>query len=320
METIQQTLYDAGRMALVAPSIFNTQPWAWAVHADRLELRADRTRQLAAVDPTGRLLTISCGVAVQHAAVAVSSHTVEVSLLPDSHDADLLAVLRLGQPQTPGRARDDLLAAMRARRTDRRAFQQTPIEGAILDRLAKACTHQGAHLYLVPWQQMPTMALAAVGAGALQLSDPDYRMELADWTHRPPWSGDGVPTETAVASSARRVPVRDFVPFGGQAMPAGLDNDFGATYAIIHTSADTTRDWLAAGMGLSAVLLTATAAGLGTATISDITETAVIREHIRQLLPTGQPQVGLRIGHPQPGGPPAAPRRPENEAVTVISD
>ena len=204
-----------------------------------------------------------------------------------------------------------------ARRTDRRPFQKTPIDGSVLDRLTAVCSQQGAHLYLVPWHQMSTLALAAVGAGALQLSDPDYRMELADWTHRPPWSGDGVPVETAVQSTPRRVPVRDFAPSGGEVMQAGLDNDFGATYGIIHTDGDTSRDWLMAGMSLSAALLTATAAGLASATISDVTEAAIIRDHIRQLLPSGYPQVAIRIGHPQPGQPPSTPRRPANEVVRL---
>jgi len=100
-------------------------------------------------------------------------------------------------------------------------------------------------------------------------------------------------------------------------VPAGLENDFGATYGIIHTAADTDHDWLAGGMGLSAVLLTATAAGLGTAAISDITESETIREHIRGLLPSGRPQVAVRIGHPQPGQPAVSPRR---SAIEVISE
>lgn len=61
--------------------------------------------------------------------------------------------------------------------------------------------------------------------GALQLSNPDYQHELADWTHRPPWNGDGVPLSTTVDPVPQRVPVRDFAPFGGDTMPAGIDND-----------------------------------------------------------------------------------------------
>jgi len=317
MNQTQQTLHSAAEAALTAPSIFNSQPWSWTVRDDHLELRADRSRQIASIDSDGRLLMISCGVAVHHAMIAITTHLVQLYLLPDGRDADLVAVLRLGEAARPDRHRDSLLLAIKARHTDRRPFRKEPINGTVLDRLAAACHEQGAHLYLVPWSQMPALALAAVGAGALQLSDPNYRVDLADWTHRPLGSSDGVPLETGVETAPRRVPMRDFAPSGGDVMPAGLENDFGATYGIIHTDTDTIADWLAAGMGLSAVLLTATAAGLGTATISDVTEAPVIREYVRQLLPSGQPQVAVRIGHPQPGQPPSAPRRPANEVIAV---
>lgn len=317
MNQTQQALYAAAEAALNAPSIFNSQPWLWTVRDDRLELRADRSRQIASIDPHGRLIMISCGVAVHHAMVAISTHGVQLKLLPDGRDADLVAVLLLREAAPPDRRLDALRAAIKERHTDRRPFQKEPINGTILDRIAAACHAQGAHLYFVPWSQIPALALAAVGAGALQLSDPGYRRELADWTHRPPWSGDGVPVQTSVETTPRRVPARDFAPSGGNVMPAGLDNDFGATYGILHTDADTITDWLAAGMGLSAVLLTATAAALGTATISDVTEAPLVREYLRQLLPSGQPQVAVRIGHPQPGGPPSTPRRPANEVITV---
>ena len=75
---------------------------------------------------------------------------------------------------------------------------------------------------------------------------------------------------------------------------------------------------MAAGMGLSAVLLTATAAGLGTAPISDVTEVPTTREQMRGMLPAdGYPQVAVRVGHPAPGEPPSTPRRVASEVIAV---
>lgn len=165
------------------------------------------------------------------------------------------------------------------------------------------------------------MALAAVRAGALQLSDSGYRAELMDWTHRPGWSGDGVPIESTVDTVARRVPVRDFTPFGGNAAQAGPDTDLGATYAVIFTDDDTPLSWLTAGEALSAVLLTATALGLATAPISDVTEVAATRDELRRIIAPqqGHPQVTVRIGHPAGGNPPPrAPRRLADEVITPL--
>jgi nitroreductase len=310
-------LREAAELALAAPSIFNTQPWQWVLHRDRLELRADRDRQLPTVDPDGRLLTISCGVALHHALISLTGTGIELACLPDVNDSDLLATLRLTGETRPGKADSALRKAVKLRRTDRRTFSGQPVAPQTVSDLIAACEAQGAHLHIVAWHQIAALALAAVRAGAWQLSNPDYLAELVQWTHRPPWSGDGVPTHTTVAAVPRRVPVRNFTPFGGQTMPAGADNDWGAVYGIVYTVRDTRHAWLAAGMGLSAVLLTATAACLGTAPISDVTEVGEAREQMRGMLPGGHPQVAVRMGHPAPGEPPYTPRRPANEVIVV---
>jgi hypothetical protein len=57
-------LVRAARLALHAPSVFNTQPWLWLVGAGTLELYADRDRHLGLVDPDDRPITRSCGAAL----------------------------------------------------------------------------------------------------------------------------------------------------------------------------------------------------------------------------------------------------------------
>ena len=47
-----------------APSMHNTQPWRFGVDGSVVELHADRSRGLHAMDPTGREMLISCGAAL----------------------------------------------------------------------------------------------------------------------------------------------------------------------------------------------------------------------------------------------------------------
>ena len=64
-------VHELIRAACSAPSVHNTQPWAWRVlDSTTIELYADRTRQLPATDPLGRDLAISCGAALHHLVVA----------------------------------------------------------------------------------------------------------------------------------------------------------------------------------------------------------------------------------------------------------
>ena len=60
-------------VAVRAPSIHNTQPWAWRLDPDGLVLRADRTRQLAVADPDGHSLLVSCGAALHLTEIALEA-------------------------------------------------------------------------------------------------------------------------------------------------------------------------------------------------------------------------------------------------------
>ncbi len=314
-----QVLRQSAEAALTAPSIFNTQPWRWQIAGDALRLWADWERQLLVADPDGRMLIISCGVALHHARVALAAagHRADVARLPDPDDPDLLARVRLGGPYQPDDSDVALRQAISLRRTDRRAFD-SGVPAPATAALVEAAESQQAHLHLVRRDEVAVLALTAARAGVLQLADAEYRSELIRWTHRPAWSGDGVPVATAVEPSPRAVPVRDFVPFGEQGMPAGPYTDTGAQYAVIITDQDTPLAWLRAGEALSGVLLTATSLGLATAPISDVTELAVTREQLRRLLAgvgMGVPQLAVRIGQAPPGMPPAAPRRAPSEVI-----
>src|SRR5204862_2505789 len=105
--------------ALAAPSAFNTQPWRWRVFDDQAELSADRSRQLATVDPHGRMLTLSCGIALHHAvtALAAAGHTAGITRLPDPDQPDLLARLWVTGKHRPEPADVRRYQAMLIRRT-----------------------------------------------------------------------------------------------------------------------------------------------------------------------------------------------------------
>jgi hypothetical protein len=52
------------RYAILAPSTHNTQPWAYRIVNNSIELYSDRKRALPVADPRGRESTISCGIAL----------------------------------------------------------------------------------------------------------------------------------------------------------------------------------------------------------------------------------------------------------------
>jgi hypothetical protein len=314
----QDELAEAATTALRAPSIFNTQPWRWRLYSDALELSADRGRQLTVTDPDGRLLLLSCGAALQHARVALAAAgwQANVRRLADSFTTDLLARITLAGPHQPNRDELAQQAAIGRRRTDRRPFGDEPVpESAVLE-LRAAAEAEGAGLHRVRLDQLPLLAVAVAQAGAQELADPAYRNELTRWANRPPWSNDGVPVETTVRRSPRRVPQRE-LSLTQDGMPVEAGGDRGAEFGILFGRTDTPEDWLRGGEALSAVMLTAVSLGLTVAPISDVIEVPRPRELLQGLLGDGAaPLVVLRFGF---GGPVEdladAPRRDPAEAI-----
>lgn len=309
----------AALAALRAPSILNTQPWRWRIHHDAAELCADRTRGLPSLDPDGRLLTLSCGIALQHAATALAAagHTPDITRLPDPARPDLLAVLRAGRRHHPDPADIRAYQSMLIRRTDRRAAAATvPVPAVQLAALRATAEANGAHLHVLRDDQVPLLIVAAQRAADIEAGDPGCRDEIAVWTHRPADRHDGVPADTVVPASPRRVPARPFLPDIDAGLAPGTGTDRAARYAILFTDADTPAAWLAAGEALSAVLLAATRYGIAANPLSTVIEVP----HARQLLTT---QLLCGIGHPilvlrlatadSPTPPPASPRRAAND-------
>ncbi len=315
---LMRALADAARTAQRAPSVFNTQPWRWRVGPRSMDLLRDRDRSLPVTDPAGRELMISCGAALHHARTALSAdgRRIEVVRFPAAADPELVARINVLGRGTPDPAAVRLSAAIRRRRTDRRAFADTPVREVAVARLGAAARGEGCGLHRVRLDQMPMLAVATAQAADAERAEPAYRAELAAWTNRPPGSGDGVPPATAVRRAPRRVPIRDFAGAGEPGLTPGPGDDRGAVYAVLHGPDDTPAAWLRAGEALSAVLLTAVVEGIAAAPISDVLEVERPRRLVRGLLPGGEPYLVLRFGIPATRRePPQAPRRPAGDVI-----
>src|SRR4051812_50073265 len=66
----EQAWTDVITAATRAPSIHNTQPWRFTASPDRLELYLHPERALPGLDPPPRQQGISCGIALEVAALA----------------------------------------------------------------------------------------------------------------------------------------------------------------------------------------------------------------------------------------------------------
>ncbi|MEV0842342.1 nitroreductase [Actinocatenispora sera] len=305
--------------ALRAPSILNTQPWRWRIHDGAAELWADRSRQLTHLDREGRLLTFSCGIALHHAAAALTAlgHRPGIELFPDDREPDLLARLWVGEPHRPTSDESHAFQSMLSRRTDRRpGLGDVAVPAYLLRQLRGAVERSGAHLHLVPDEQLPVLMVAGDHAAQIESADPGARADLTRWTHRPPAAREGISADTVAPEVVRRVPHRQFLSGGDAHLDPGAGSDRTADYAILFADGDGRLDWLTSGEAMSALLIVATMHHISVNPISNVIEVAATRATLAGLLcQLGHPMLGMRLTVAAATPPPRETRRSPAEVI-----
>lgn len=313
-------------LASRAPSVHNTQPWQFVPREDRVQLRADRSRQLAVLDPDGRQLTMSCGAALHHLQVAAEAmgFEVETTLLPDEADPDLLAEVALHGTHPAGQQEVDRAVDVLHRHTFRGRFTDEPLPEGLLDRLRQAVEEQGGMLRALHHEELVALSVLLEHAEQDLLATPGYAEELASWV----WPAgrtttdesadlrtDGLPA-TAVEHGPDRgesLPGRHFreeAPTDPESTPAAER----PTVVVLTTVADTAYDWVVAGRALSALLLQATHEHVVAQPLGQATDVPGTRGELRRELGiVGVPQLMLRLGRAE--STPQTPRRPVTEVL-----
>jgi hypothetical protein len=320
---------DAVRFGVRAPSIHNTQPWRWVLAGGVLSLYADRDRQLAAADPDGRAVLISCGgaLALVLLRLAAGGWETEVDRVPDPAVGELLARVRVTGRGDPDRVVLERAVAAERRRTERRPFRPDPVPAELLDRLVDVARDRGVYGFLVERaDQRLDLAVAMSWADRVQSEDPAYRAELAHWVgERAAAAGEGVPSSAVPHVAAGRprrteVPVRDFEAGvrGGQDIAGDVDEQ--PAYLVLLSGGDGPEQRLRAGEAYLRVSVEAERLGLASSAMTQAVDLPGVRERFRALMDwPDHPQMVLRVGFPPVGqqAVPSTPRRPLSAVLTV---
>lgn len=321
-----EQLSVVAEFASLAPSVHNTQPWAFVANEHTLEVRADPDRRLDFLDADARQLHISCGAAVEFARLAVRSlgYSCVVRLVPSAHDPLLLATITLGHPLAARPSERRLIEAAPRRYTDRGPYDDRPVPNAVMARMAEAASEVGCWLRSLtrPGDRLTASLLLQKGE-EIEESDPRYREELAQWM-RSGSAADGVPLAAVDGWSDDRVsdvPLRDFAGTAHYPRPGEFDRPPSVERDMIVLLGSDTDDrvgWLRTGRALAAMLLILTEAGLVSQPLGPATDVPATRTQLQRSLGLlGHPQMLLRIGYGH--GEPHAGRRPVGELLTVES-
>ena len=314
-------LRRAAKQARLASSVHNTQPWRMVIRPDSLELYADRERQLAALDPTGRQLLVSCGCALLNARVvlAAAEQRVGIDRFPDPSQPDLIARINLfdgGEPWTP-LAR--LKPQLDRRRTNRREFLPEEVPPQVIYEMANAAAAEDAELFIIASdEQRRITAELSQQAEREQWTSPAYRAELRTWTTDDLTRDDGVPAMAVphvAAGSGVEMPMRDFDTRGNAWLPQVPEASHDQCLLLLGVREDSPRGWLRAGEALERLWLEATRFDHVASMLTQVVEVAETREQLRDRLGLQMyPMVLLRVGRAPLT--PATRRRPYNAVIT----
>src|SRR5438552_1217012 len=171
------------RYAVLAPSGHNTQPWLFRITADRVEVFADYSRRLPALDPDDRELLISVGAAITNLRVAAAWFGFDTAVLYEQRPEESfpVAVVTFQETCSTDENLRGLFPAIRRRHTNREPFEARPLEFEALGALCDVADQfPDTVTFLLPRDRRRLADLVARG-DERQMSRTAVRSELADW-------------------------------------------------------------------------------------------------------------------------------------------
>ena len=310
---------------ILAPSTHNTQPWRFALRETGIDIYGDYSRRLPVVDPGNREMLMSIGAAIQNLRI-VAGHFSFSCRVDYNHSNDSerpLAQVSLTQtvpPAAPDPLLDSLFPVIVKRHTNRSAVLLSRIPGSVLEHFRNLDTGGVATLSLsIDGKVNEQVGNLVAAADRMQLADPAFRKDLAEWV-RPNWTAkqDGITGAALGVSSVTSA----LTPWATRVLDLGKlraarDKNLciEAPGLIIIQSEDSVPHWLDAGELLERLLLMAAREGLHCSYFNMPVQVPELRIELRKLLGlSAWPQLLLRIGYcltePAP-----TPRRPVEEVL-----
>jgi hypothetical protein len=307
------------RLATLAASSHNTQPWRFHLADDAIRIHPDRSRRCPVVDPDDAHLYKSLGCAAENLLHAASLQGLAADIRTDRALDAVIVELEARTGVTP----TELSSALGTRQCTRTAYEAVPIPGGSLRALVSAGSDDVVRCLLVTEPAGTEMIGALVERGDLaQLTDPAFRRELLAWIRFNP--RHALRTRDGLAGRVNRQPPlpggigRLLSPLlispSRQARTDRAHVRSSAGLAVFVTPHDGVEDWVAAGRAYERFSLRADLLDIRSAFVNQPIEQPDLRQELRSLLRTsGHPQLMVRFGYGHRS--PFSLRRPIDEVL-----
>lgn len=303
------------RYAILAPSLRNTQPWAFSVRGNRVHLIADFRKAQPVADPDRRELYISVGCALENLLVAAEHFGFGhgIAYFPERSAPDLVATVTFEPGGRPSEARAGAtLGTILRRHNDDGVFRPAPVPEPLRARLLACLAEPDLHLVLTddrPFRRL--IDALTTEADRVELTDPAFRSELHR-SIRHGVSGTRSPREPGIGVPAAEVDLAETVARRDHAVVESA-----ALLGLICAAGDGPLLHVRTGQLFERLWLTATALGMSVNPMSQTMRHRPLRTVVAELLPSPgwTPQHLFRVGFGSGEAAPHTPRRPLDDVV-----
>jgi nitroreductase len=264
--------------AILAPSIYNSQPWKFNVSEDEIRLYADEKRWLQVADADKREYYLSLGCAIENLVIAAEhfGYTCQTIYFPG--EKDLVAIIKLA-PRMPPVPDPGLFGAILSRRTNAEPYIDRIVSDEVLKELQIQLTNQSIQMHFKSDSEIKTgFRDLVVRTDQIQYADANYKSELGHWL------GQGVMGPTVVQALIDQM----FVVFL-DAAPEQIRKDIelvNSTPALgfVTTIENDNESTVLAGQAFERLWLASTALGLSVHPMSQALEIPETKAELSKLL------------------------------------
>lgn len=306
-----QPLLELVRLATLAPSGHNTQPWKFAIKEKAIRIFPDVTRRLPVVDPDEREMYISLGAALENLVIAVraAGYECEVINFPAGEPECLKVVLgRLGNGIS-----DPYYDALTQRQCTRSEYESRSIPASDLQSLESTRVEEGISMSFYTGREEIEKLVEYIAEGDMkQYADEAYVKELVDWIrfneNEAVSSGDGLFSKCSGNPTAPRWLGKLFMNLSSPKSMANKDAKItrsSAGMVIFASERDDKIAWVNMGRVYERFALRATSLNIKNAFMNQPVEAPELRTQLQSAMNLGnaKPQLLARFGYA-----PAMPR------------
>lgn len=316
---------DLIRLATLAPSGHNTQPWFFTQGDRCIYLHPDHSRRLPVVDPDDHALWISLGCALENLAIATRCAGFSPRIQPQLATEHPVLSIYLEPSDTPPTPSDlALQEAISQRQSTRCAYDAREIPSDHLQRLIQASQQAGVQvrLFSTPDAMAPFIAWVREG-NRQQFSDRAFVEELMQWIRfsrrEVQRHQDGIPSRAIGIPYVPRWLGKQLMTWFAtpQSQAQQFEQRIHQSSALLLFIADhhDRPHWVNLGRSFQRVALTATSLDLKHAHLNMPCEVVSVRSQMQQHFGLGdaQPLLLIRLGYAN-----AMPRAPRRSLDAVI--